>query len=70
MATSLVTYAVVIMKVHYIYLRYDHLKRLSSKYIELRSKSVAQSDARPTGDQEVAGSIPPGPATFFPGDWS
>ena len=26
--------------------------------------SVAQSDARPTGDQEVADSIPPGPATF------
>ena len=32
--------------------------------------SVAQSDAHPTGDQEVAGSIPPGPATFFRGDGS
>ena len=68
MATFFGNTCVVIMKVHYIYLRYDYLKRLSSKYIELRSKSVAQSDARPTGDQEVAGSIPPGPATFFPGD--
>ena len=26
---------------------------------------VAQSDARPTGDQEVAGSSPAGSATFF-----
>ena len=30
--------------------------------------SVAQSDARPTGDQEVAGSTPAGSATFFRGD--
>ena len=28
---------------------------------------MAQSDARPTRDQEVAGSIPPGPAPFFLG---
>ena len=27
--------------------------------------SVAQLDAPPTGDQEVAGSIPAGSATFF-----
>ena len=26
---------------------------------------VAQLDARPTGDQEVAASTPAGPATFF-----
>ena len=32
--------------------------------------SVAQLDARPTGDQEVAGSIPAGPAISFRGDWS
>ena len=31
---------------------------------------VAQLDARPTGDQEVTGSIPAGSATFFRGDWS
>ena len=30
--------------------------------------SVAQLDARPTGDQEVAGSTPPKSATFFLGD--
>ena len=30
--------------------------------------SVAQSDARPTGDHEVAGSTPAGSATFFHGD--
>ena len=30
--------------------------------------SVAQLDARPTGDQEVAGSTPAGSATFFRGD--
>ena len=34
------------------------------------SASVAQSDALPTGDQEVAGSNRPGTATFFRGDWS
>ena len=33
-----------------------------------RPASVAQLDARPTGDQEVAGSIPAGPATFFRGN--
>ena len=32
--------------------------------------SVAQLDARPTGDQEVAGLTPPRSATFFRGDWS
>ena len=31
--------------------------------------SVAQLDARPTGDQKVAGSTPAGSATFFRGDW-
>ena len=31
---------------------------------------MAQSDARPNGDQEVAGSIPVGPATYFRGDLS
>ena len=29
---------------------------------------MAQLDARPTGDQEVAGSTPAGSATFFCGD--
>ena len=33
-----------------------------------QSASVAQLDARPTGDQEVAGSTPAGSATFFRGD--
>ena len=32
------------------------------------SASVAQLDAHPTGDQEVAGSNPVVSATFFPGD--
>ena len=32
--------------------------------------SVAQLDARPTGDQEVAGSTPTGLATFLRGDLS
>ena len=32
--------------------------------------SVTQLDARPTGNQEVVGSILAGPATFFYGDWS
>ena len=30
--------------------------------------SVAQSDVRPTGGQEVVGSTPAGPAAFFRGD--
>ena len=30
--------------------------------------SVARMDLRSTGDQEVAGSIPAGSATFFHGD--
>ena len=29
---------------------------------------MAQLDARPTGDKEVAGSTPTGPSTFFNGD--
>ena len=29
---------------------------------------LTQSNARPTGDQEVAGSIPAGSAIFFHGD--
>ena len=29
---------------------------------------MAQSDVRPTGDQEVAGSTPAGSAAFFRGD--
>ena len=33
-----------------------------------QSASVAQLDARPTDDQEVAGSTPAGSATFFRGD--
>ena len=39
--------------------------------VEITSKpsSVAQLDARLTGDQEVAGSTPAGSATFFRGDW-
>ena len=32
--------------------------------------SVAHLDARPTGDQEVAGSTPAKLATFFRGAWS
>ena len=38
------------------------------KYHNIRPASVAQLDARPTGDQEVAGSTPAGSATFFRGD--
>ena len=33
-----------------------------------RPASVAQLDARPPGDEEVAGSTPAGSATFFSGD--
>ena len=36
----------------------------------LRPDSVAQLNARPTGDQEVSGSTPADLATFFYGDWS
>ena len=32
--------------------------------------SVSQLDAHPAGYQEVVGSAPAGPATFFRGDWS
>ena len=46
---------------------------LISMYIPISSRvqvptSVAQMDARPTSDQEVAGSTPAGSATFFRGD--
>ena len=34
----------------------------------LKPALVAQLDERPTGDQEVEGSIPAGSATFFRGD--
>ena len=30
--------------------------------------SIAQLNARPTGDQEIGGSTPSGSATFFHGD--
>ena len=39
---------------------------LLNKCVQLAS--VAQLDALPTGDQEVAGSTPTGSATFFCGD--
>ena len=47
----------------------------SHKFTHIKKPaSVAQLDARPTGDQEVAGRPPPPPppksATFFLGDWS
>ena len=38
--------------------------------MSIKIASVAQLDARRTGDQEVAGSTPPRSATFFRGDWS
>ena len=38
------------------------------KYLHHKPASVAQLDARPTGDQEVAGSTPTRSATFFHGD--
>ena len=34
----------------------------------VKTASVAQLDAHPTDDQEVAGSTPAGSATFFRGD--
>ena len=37
-------------------------------YTFKKPASVAQSEAHPTGDQEVAGSIPSAAATFFRGD--
>ena len=42
--------------------------RLFNSLIHIEPASVAQLDARPTGDQEVAGSTPAGSATFFRGD--
>ena len=41
---------------------------LKIKTLEYIPVSVAQLDAHPTGDQEDAGSIPAGSATFFRGD--
>ena len=38
--------------------------------IHVMPTSVAQLNARPTGDQEIAGPTPAGPATFFRGDSS
>ena len=38
-------------------------KKVSTIFIS--PVSVAQSDACPIGDQEVAGPIPPGPAKFL-----
>ena len=35
---------------------------------KLYTFQLAQLDAHPTGDQEVAGSTPAGSATFFHGD--
>ena len=37
-------------------------------HVEILPVSVAQLDARPTGDQKVAGSTPSGLAIFFRGD--
>ena len=37
---------------------------------EVQLASVVQLHARPTEDQEVAGSIPAGSVTFFREDWS
>ena len=52
-----------------------HLNLLLMAAIKYRGTShlsqpawVTQSDACPTGDKEVAGLIPPGPATFSHGD--
>ena len=36
--------------------------------LQILPASVAQLDAHPTGDQEVAGLTPAGSATFFCGD--
>ena len=41
---------------------------LEVKVMDLEPTSVAQLDAHPTGDQEVAGSSPAGSATFIRGD--
>ena len=38
-------------------------------YIDVKPSSVAQLDARPTGDQEVESSTPAGTTTFFCEDW-
>ena len=42
--------------------------RIITKYSSSQLGSVAQMDARLTGDQEVAGSTPAGSATFFHGN--
>ena len=45
------------------------VKRSTRHYVKyIMSDSVAQLNARPTGDQEVAGSNPAGLTTFFHGD--
>ena len=41
---------------------------LYDKSYKTHMVSMAQLDARPTGDQEVAGSTPPRSATFIRGD--
>ena len=41
---------------------------MNTRYKLDKPALVAQMDARPTGDQEFAGSIPTGSATFFRGD--
>ena len=41
-------------------------KRVLSLFEQCKPASVAQSDARPTGDQEVAGSIPAGSGNIYP----
>ena len=42
----------------------------NKKHLSEMPASMAQLDARPTGDREVGGSISTGSATFFHGDWS
>ena len=53
----------------------NHLKDCPGKSVnrltyllKMRPASVAQFDARPTGDEEIAGLTPVGLATFFCGD--
>ena len=45
-------------------------QNLNNVETDVYQASVAQLDARPTGDQEVVGSTHAGLATFFHGDWS
>ena len=46
----------------------ENWRKVSQNYHKILPVSVAQMDARSTGDQEVAGSTPAGSATFFRGD--